>query len=772
MLGRAKVVAALPVVVAVLLAGAPSAGASGEPPVTVDDEVTVVDDGPVIIDVLANDHDPEGDPLTLSEATGTADFGGTFECAASSCVYTPPAVREGLPGDIFYYVVSDGTSNATGWVYIAFPDVYPHAEDDFPWVYDGSTVDIDVLANDHHGAGLPLTVVAASGSTGAGGSYSCDTTRCSYTPPPTFTFDAFPYTITDGTHTSSAQVVVGNGAPIATDDSGEFDEASGVATVGVLANDRSPAGNRLSIVAGSGTTEQGGTVDCWSSPPTYPTETGFCTYTAPRPLPDTDSFDYTISDGLHTASATVTMRKMVAPRCADPTGALGDAGIVTGYRWIACTGPSSNGPVEDLTPLFPGRGESSFLMTTGTVDTARPPDDETGATGSAAAPNSIRGMDDVQILRVDLDVPEGDNCLAFDLVFGTEEYRESSGSSMADDGFVAELDSSTWRRDPFDGFVAPADFARGAGDAVSARSSYFDPGSVVTETGMQYDGSTPLLRVRTPITPGAHSLYLSVYDENGPQGDSGALLDDLDSFAAADGGCDPGASPAPPEPLVVAQVASVDEGDAGASTVSVPVVLQDRFGNPRPSDVPVTVDWRTGDYNAHAPGDYAAASGTLTFAPGETVKYVDIDVAGDTLAEPVEVGLIGLSNPVNADLGGFGPGLGLFGIRDDDPRPAASMADVSARALRSRPRIMRFTVTLDRPVQDYASVDVATVDGTAAAGTDYLPVAKTVLFTPMTTTRSVWVWVLPGSAGKDFTLQLSNPVGVSIGDPVAAGTIT
>lgn len=80
--------------------------------------------------------------------------------------------------------------------------------------------------------------------------------------------------------------------------------------------------------------------------------------------------------------------------------------------------------------------------------------------------------------------------------------------------------------------------------------------------------------------------------------------------------------------------------------------------------------------------------------------------------------------------------------------------------------------TLDRPLEDYAFVDVATVDGTAVAGTDYMAVSKTVLFSPMATVREVWVWVLPGSAGKTFTLQASNPVHVTIGDGSGTGSIT
>jgi len=227
-----------------------------------------------------------------------------------------------------------------------------------------------------------------------------------------------------------------------------------------------------------------------------------------------------------------------------------------------------------------------------------------------------------------------------------------------------------------------------------------------------------------------------------------------------------------PKPYVIAQLASVDEGDSGTTTVSVPVVLQNMYALAQPSAVPVTVDWRNGDYNAHAPGDYVSASGTLTFAPGETLKYIDIAVVGDTVAEPGEIGLVGLSNPANAVLGGIGPGLGVFGIRDDEPRPALSVSDATVSAPTSQPRVMKFYLTLDRPLEAYSSVDVSTVDGTAVAGTDYQAVSQKVLFTPMATVREIWVWVLPGSSGKSFTLSVSNPVGVTISDGSGTGTIT
>jgi hypothetical protein len=70
-------------------------------------------------------------------------------------------------------------------------------------------------------------------------------------------------------------------------------------------------------------------------------------------------------------------------------------------------------------------------------------------------------------------------------------------------------------------------------------------------------------------------------------------------------------------------------------------------------------------YQAAVPQDYHAASGTVTFAPGKRWTLVPVVVVGDTLKEPNDAFLIGLSKPTNAVIGGFG-GLGRGVIVNDD----------------------------------------------------------------------------------------------------------
>lgn len=83
----------------------------------------------------------------------------------------------------------------------------------------------------------------------------------------------------------------------------------------------------------------------------------------------------------------------------------------------------------------------------------------------------------------------------------------------------------------------------------------------------------------------------------------------------------------------------------------------------------MTVEWTTlpiaGPGFAAPPDDYQAASGVVTFAPGETAKTVPIVVNADAVDEPDEYVVVSFRNPTNARMGGFW-GLGFGVIIDDD----------------------------------------------------------------------------------------------------------
>ena len=80
--------------------------------------------------------------------------------------------------------------------------------------------------------------------------------------------------------------------------------------------------------------------------------------------------------------------------------------------------------------------------------------------------------------------------------------------------------------------------------------------------------------------------------------------------------------------------------------------------------MPVTVDYTTVDGTAVAGTDYQAASGTLTFAPGQTGQYVSVSVIGTPNYAPGRTFSVVLSNPQNAGIGNQG---GTGHIYDDAP---------------------------------------------------------------------------------------------------------
>ncbi len=102
------------------------------------------------------------------------------------------------------------------------------------------------------------------------------------------------------------------------------------------------------------------------------------------------------------------------------------------------------------------------------------------------------------------------------------------------------------------------------------------------------------------------------------------------------------------------------EGDSGTTTARFTVTLS------APSSQTVTADYATSDGTALAGSDYDAVSGTLTFAPGETSKNVDVPVRGDVNAEFNETFFLTLRNPGGATL----QKASGFAIIDDDDQVA------------------------------------------------------------------------------------------------------
>jgi len=77
----------------------------------------------------------------------------------------------------------------------------------------------------------------------------------------------------------------------------------------------------------------------------------------------------------------------------------------------------------------------------------------------------------------------------------------------------------------------------------------------------------------------------------------------------------------------------------------------------------LTVNYATANGTAQAKSDYTAASGKLTFLPGQTSRTISVSIITDRKREPTETFTVKLSNAVGATID---RGVATATIVDDD----------------------------------------------------------------------------------------------------------
>ena len=187
---------------------------ANNPPMASNDMGTTVQGQSVMIDVLANDEDADGEQLTVTDA-GPADYGTVSVAANGATVtYTP---NMGFTGsDDFTYTVSDGTDTDMGTVTVTVTAPPPPANnapvamDDTAETDEGESVMISVLANDTDADGDTLTVTMATDPSYGDAVVADNGMSITYTPDADFDGeDQFMYTVSDGEGgTDTATVMV------------------------------------------------------------------------------------------------------------------------------------------------------------------------------------------------------------------------------------------------------------------------------------------------------------------------------------------------------------------------------------------------------------------------------------------------------------------------------------------------------------------------------------------------------------------------------------
>jgi hypothetical protein len=164
----------------------------------------------------------------------------------------------------------------------------------------------------------------------------------------------------------------------------------------------------------------------------------------------------------------------------------------------------------------------------------------------------------------------------------------------------------------------------------------------------------------------------------------------------------------------------------------------------------------------------------LSFAPGEMVKTVTVDLTDDALAESDEFFQLVLSNPANATLADA-VGAALIGRSDTAPvsRPQILSTPITASEADS---FAPFVVQLSAPSINEVRVNYQTDIGSATYGgnEDFIYQTGTLVFAPGETTKVVPVVLGDGTVAEStetFMLDLHTPVNATVPQRFTTATI-
>jgi hypothetical protein len=289
------------------------------------------------------------------------------------------------------------------------------------------------------------------------------------------------------------------------------------------------------------------------------------------------------------------------------------------------TAPPNNDPngwADSPINVFPTNGPSFGILTSGQVTLA---DDPNTAPNSGQADGGVlqgRGPTayDVSVLAMQFTAPASANCLTFDFKFFSEEYPEYVGTQY-NDAFIAELDATTWTTTgpPTNDIISPNNFAfDGApGNQVTVNTAGFSAGNAA---GTTYDGATVLLSASTTVTPGPHTLYLSILDQGDQIYDSAVFLDNLRVGFVSNPAvnCAPGAQPVNFQMTLEPAEATNRIGTPHTVTAT----LTDESGTPVPG---ATIQFNVTGANTAAGVNATDASGEATFT------YAGTNIGDDTI---------------------------------------------------------------------------------------------------------------------------------------------
>ena len=227
---------------------------------------------------------------------------------------------------------------------------------------------------------------------------------------------------------------------------------------------------------------------------------------------------------------------------------------------------------------------------------------------------------------------------------------------------------------------------------------------------------------------------------------------------------------APSGPTLSIGDVSIAEGNSGTQLATFTVTLSAAQSGP------VNFDLATANGTATAGSDYVAkASSGLSIAAGTNSKTFTVIINGDTTQEPNEAFFVNLINPIGATIAD-GQAVGTITNDDAAATPTLSIADASVSEGNSGTKTLTFTVSLSPAAVGTVSYNIATSNGTATSGSDYVASSLTGQTINAGATSKTFAVSINGDttteANETFNVALSGLSGATLGDGSAVGTIT
>ncbi len=252
-------------------------------PVANPDSFTTDEDTSITVDLTKNDHDVDGDTVTIKEINGTPVTPGheqTIVVDNGKIVIAYDGGTTFVPSDNYHgdvtvpYTITDGDKTATSTVTIHVTPINdaPVANPDSFTTGEDTSITVDLIKNDSDVDGDKLTIKEINGTPLTGGEQTVVVDNGKiviahdggmiFIPSDNYHGDVtVPYTITDGDKTATSTVTIHvtpvNDAPVANPDSFTTDEDTSI-TVDLIKNDSDVDGDKLTVTEINGTSLTGG----------------------------------------------------------------------------------------------------------------------------------------------------------------------------------------------------------------------------------------------------------------------------------------------------------------------------------------------------------------------------------------------------------------------------------------------------------------------------------------------------------------------------------